>query len=234
MPIIRTYNQRSFAPFPIEYSSESFAPLVREDRQISHVRYHLRGQYAALACFRHYLTDCLTIFALEQTLQELWNNRDYVFADFVTPDVVQRLQPFLIQTHRRLLAPASIVTTTDASSVHSQPSPWQPQRHVPLPWFHQLVLASTDTSLPSSSDSTPALDVAQPTAISPDALNEVRVFITSRGVVLRFSLSFSLQMIYVLQFLSLWYISFCSIYLCFLLLWTFYFWTVYKSHRNFM
>ena len=68
MPPARTYHQRSFAPFPIMYSSESFAPLVREDRQIAHVRYLLRGQHAALARFRHYLTDCSTIFALEQMI----------------------------------------------------------------------------------------------------------------------------------------------------------------------
>ena len=105
MPPTRTYHQRSFTPFPIAYTSESFAPLVREDRQIAYVRYLLRGQHAALACFRHYLTDCSTIFALEQTLQELRDSRNYVFANFTTPDVIYRLQPFLIQSRRRLLAP---------------------------------------------------------------------------------------------------------------------------------
>ena len=137
MPITWTYSQRLFALFPIEYSSESFTPLFRENRQISHVRYLLQGQHAALTCFHHYLTDCSTIFALEQTLQELWNNRDYVFADFITPDVVQRLQPFLIQTHRRSLAPTSIITTTDTSSIPSRPPPHQPQRHVPTVWLPQ-------------------------------------------------------------------------------------------------
>ena len=119
MPVTRTYHQRSFAPFPITYSSESFAPLVREDQQISHVRYLLQGQHATLTRFRHYLTDCSTIFALEQTLQELQDNRNHIFADFTTPDIIYRLQLFLIQSHRRSLAPASIVTTTDTSSIHS-------------------------------------------------------------------------------------------------------------------
>ena len=119
MPVIQTYKQRSFAPFPIEYSSESFAPLVRENRQISHIRYLLRGQPAALTCFCHYLTTCSTIFTLEQMLRELRDNRDYVFADFVTPDIIQQLQPFLIQTCRRALAPTSIATTTDTSSIQT-------------------------------------------------------------------------------------------------------------------
>ena len=131
MPIIQTYEWQSFAPFPIEYSSKSFTPLVRENRQISHVRYLLWGQPAALACFCHYLTTCLTIFTLEQTLQELRNNWDYVFANFVTPDVIQQLQPFLIQTRRRVLAPASIITTTDTSSTWTWPPPQQTQRHTP-------------------------------------------------------------------------------------------------------
>ena len=131
MPVIRTYERRSFAPFPIEYSSESFAPLVRENHRISHVRYLLQGQPAALARFHHYLTTCSTIFTLEQTLQELQDNRDYVFADFITPDVVQQPQPFLIQTHRRALAPASIITTTNTSSTQTQPPPQQTQRHTP-------------------------------------------------------------------------------------------------------
>ena len=41
MPAIRTYEQRSFAPFPITYSSKYFAPFVWENQQISHVRYLL-------------------------------------------------------------------------------------------------------------------------------------------------------------------------------------------------
>ena len=141
MPVTRTYHQRSFTPFPITYSSESFAPLVREDRQISHIRYLLRGQHAALTHFCHYLTDCSTIFALEQTLQELRDNCDHVFADFTTPDVIYRLQPFLIQSRRRSLALASIATTTtvtDTSSTHSWPPTRQPQ-HAPtvqLPQTH--------------------------------------------------------------------------------------------------
>ena len=91
MPPVRTFDNHSFYPFPIDYSSETFAPLVHTDQQISHVRYLLRGQPAAMARFQHYLTTCSTIFALEQTLQDLRNSRDYVFAKFVTPDVVHRL-----------------------------------------------------------------------------------------------------------------------------------------------
>ena len=133
MPVTRTYHQWLFAPFPITYSSESFAPLVREDQQISHVRYLLWGQHAALARFRHYLTDCSTIFTLEQTLQELRDNCDHVFTEFTTPDVIYRLQPFLIQSHRRSLAPASIVTTTtNTSSTYSRPPTRRPQEHAPM------------------------------------------------------------------------------------------------------
>ena len=142
MPVTRTYHQRSFALFPITYSSESFAALVMEDRQISHVRYLLRGQHAALARFCHYLTNCWMIFALEQTLQELRDNCDHVFADFTTPNVIYRLQPFLIQSHRRSLAPTSI-TTTDTSSTYSRPPTRQPQGHAPivrLPQTHHNLL----------------------------------------------------------------------------------------------
>ena len=107
MPPTRTFDNRSFYPFPIDYSSETFAPLVRSDRQISHVKYLLRGNPAAIARFRHYLTTCATIFALERTIQDLQNSRDHVFAEFITPDVVRRLQPFLIQTRRRSQVPPS-------------------------------------------------------------------------------------------------------------------------------
>ena len=135
MPPARTYRQRSFAPFPIMYSSESFAPLVREDRQIAQVQYLLRGQHAALACFRHYLTNCSTIFALEQTIQELRENCDHVFADFTTPDDIYQLQPFLIQSQRQSLAPVSIATTTTVTSTdstYSRPSPRHPQEYTPI------------------------------------------------------------------------------------------------------
>ena len=151
MPTTRTYHQRSFAPFPIMYSSELFAPLVREDRQILHVCYLLRGQHAALACFCHYLTNCSTIFALEQTLQELQDNRDYIFADFTTPDVIYQLQPFLIQSRRRSLAPASIATTTTVtgtSSTYSQPPTRRPQEHAPIVQLPTCITTTCQLSLP--------------------------------------------------------------------------------------
>ena len=107
MPPTRTFDNRSFYPFPIDYSSESFAPLVHSDRQISHVKYLLRGNHAAIARFRHYLTTCATIFSLERTIHDLQTSCDHVFDEFVTPDVVRRLQPFLIQTRRRSQAPPS-------------------------------------------------------------------------------------------------------------------------------
>ena len=94
MPPARTFDNRSFYPFPIDYSSETFAPLVHSDRQISHVKYLLRGQPAAIARFRHYLTTCATIFALERTLQDLQNSRDHIFTEFITPDVVRSSNPF--------------------------------------------------------------------------------------------------------------------------------------------
>ena len=71
MPPTRTFDNRSFYPFPIDYSSESFAPLVRSDRQISHVKYLLRGNHAAIARFCHYLTTCATIFTLEKAISRL-------------------------------------------------------------------------------------------------------------------------------------------------------------------
>ena len=134
MPPTRTYHQRSFAPFPIMYSSESFTPLIRKDRQIAHIQYLLRGQHAALARFRHYLTDCSTIFMLEQTIQELRDNRDHIFADFTTPDVIYQLQPFLIQSQRQSLAPIAIATTTTTStdSTYSQSSTRRLQEYTPI------------------------------------------------------------------------------------------------------
>ena len=126
MPPARTFDNHSFYPFPIDYSSESFAPLVRSDRQISHVKYLLRGNHAAIAHFHHYLTTCATIFALEKTISDLQNSRDHVFEEFVTPDVVWRLQPFLIQTRRRSQAPPS---TTVISNIRRQ------QELPPIPTF---------------------------------------------------------------------------------------------------
>ena len=117
MPPTRTFDNRSFYPFPIDYSSESFAPLVCSDRQISHVKYLLRGNHAAIARFRHYLTTCATIFTLEKAISDLQTSRDHVFDEFVTPDVVRRLQPFLIQTRCRSQAPPS---TTIISNIRRQ------------------------------------------------------------------------------------------------------------------
>ena len=126
MPPARTFDNRSFYPFPINYSSESFTPLVRSDRQISHVKYLLRGNHAAIARFRHYLTTCATIFTLEKAISDLQNSRDHVFEEFVMPDVVRRLQPFLIQTRRRSQAPPS---TTIISNIRRQ------QELPPVPTF---------------------------------------------------------------------------------------------------
>ena len=126
MPPIRTFDNRSFYPFPIDYSSETFAPLVRSDRQISHIRYLLCGQHAAQARFRHYLTTCATIFALEKTLQDLQNSRNYVFAEFITPDVVHRLQPFLIQTRRRSQIPPSTTVITNIQRQQQTQTPTPP------------------------------------------------------------------------------------------------------------
>ena len=127
MPPAHTFNNRSFYPFPIDYSSETFAPLVRSDRQISHVKYLLRGQPAAIARFRHYLTTCATIFALERTLQDLQNSCDHVFTEFITPNVVHRLQPFLIQTRHRSHLPPSATVIANARHQHVQmPTPQIP------------------------------------------------------------------------------------------------------------
>ena len=134
MPPAHTFNNRSFYPFPIDYSSETFAPLVRSDQQISHVKYLLRGQPAAIARFRHYLTTCATIFALERTLQDLQNSRDQVFTEFITPDVVHRLQPFLIQTRRRSHLPPSATVIANARHQHVQtPTPQMPDLPIAIP-----------------------------------------------------------------------------------------------------
>ena len=139
MPPTRTFDNHSFYPFPIDYSSESFAPLVRSDRQISHVKYLLQGNHAAIARFCHYLTTCATIFALEKAVFNLQTSRDHVFDEFVTPDVVRRLQPFLIQTRRRFQAPPS---TTIISNI---------RRHQELPLIPNLPIAAltiTETTQP--------------------------------------------------------------------------------------
>ena len=146
MPPARTFDNRSFFPFPIDYSSESFAPLVHSDRQISHVKYLLQGNPAAIACFRHYLTTCTTIFSLERAIHDLQTSRDHVFDEFITPDVVRCLQPFLIQTRRRSQAPPSttiidnirrqqvlppIPTHLIASSTTTEPGPPIPTVRLP-------------------------------------------------------------------------------------------------------
>ena len=133
MPPARTFDNRSFYPFPIDYSSKSFAPLVRSDRQISHVKYLLRGNHATIARFRHYLMTCATIFTLEKAISDLQNRRDHVFDEFVTPDVVRRLQLFLIQTRRWSQAPPS---TTIINNVRRQqelpPIPTLPLPSLPV------------------------------------------------------------------------------------------------------
>ena len=139
MPPARTFDNRSFYPFPIDYSSESFAPLVRSDRQISHVKYLLRGNPATIARFRHYLTTCATIFSLERTIHDLQTSRDHVFDKFVTPDVVRHLQPFLIQTRRRSQAPPS---TAIIDNVRRQ------QVLPPIPTRSIATSTSTETSQP--------------------------------------------------------------------------------------
>ena len=131
MPLTRFYEQRSFAPFPVAYSSETFANKRSENCQISHVWYLLQGQHTSLARFHHYLTTCSTIFSLEQTLQELRDNQDQVFTEFITADTVYRLQPFLVQTRRHMHTPISIATTTDTNSFQSQPASQQDRRRTP-------------------------------------------------------------------------------------------------------
>ena len=126
MPPTRTFNNRSFYPFPIDYSSETFAPLIRSDCQIAHVRYLLHGQHAAQARFQHYLTTCATIFALEKTLQDLQSSHDYVFAEFITLNVVHRLQPFLIQTQRRSQIPPSTAVITNVRRQQQTQTPTPP------------------------------------------------------------------------------------------------------------
>ena len=166
MPPARTFNNRSFYPFPIDYSSESFAPLVRSDRQISHMKYLLRGNHAAIARFRHYLTTCATIFTLEKAISDLQNSRDHVFDEFVTPDVVRRLQPFLNQTRHRSQAPPS---TTIINNVRRQqelppiptlplPSPpvTEATRHIPTVCLPHASLDNIPIVVPASNE-TPVL-----------------------------------------------------------------------------
>ena len=138
MPPARTFDNRSFYPFPIDYSSESFAPLVRSE--ISHVKYLLRGNPAAIARFCHYLTTCATIFSLERAIYDLQTSRDHVFEEFVTPDVVRRLQPFLIQTRRRSQAPPS---TAIINNVQRQ------QVLTPIPTLSIATSTTAETSPPA-------------------------------------------------------------------------------------
>ena len=164
-------NRKDLYPFPIDYSSESFAPLVRSDRQIAHVKYLLRGNHAAVARFRHYLTTCATIFTLEKTITDLQNSRDHVFEEFVTPDVVRRLQPFLIQTRRRSQAPPS---TTIISNIRRQ------QELPPIPTFPLISPTITAITQPTpavrlphaSHDNIPIVvptPSVTPTVVRPDA-----------------------------------------------------------------
>ena len=215
MPPIHIYRQRSFAPFSIAYSSETFASLIHENHQISHIQYLLQGQHASLACFRHYLTTCSTIFSLEQTLRELHDNRDHVFAEFVTTDTINPLQPFLIQTRRRMHAPISITTNTNTDSVQSQPASQQNRRHTPsvaqIPHTHHdnaplpittlnptPIVIHVPTSIPPASTSitryvsplviqfNPCTSCRSANGHLPVVQFEARVFKISRGVVLRF------------------------------------------------
>ena len=84
------------------------------------------GQHTAQAHFRHYLTTCATIFASEKTLQDLQNSCDYVFAEFITPDIVHCLQPFLIQTQRRSQIPPSTTVITNVRRQQQTQTPTPP------------------------------------------------------------------------------------------------------------
>ena len=221
MPPTHLYEQRSFAPLPISYSSETFVPLVLEDHQISHVQYLLWGQHTSLARFRHYLTTCSTIFSFEQTLQELQDNWDFVFVEFVPPipstnfshssfkavDACTPLfqlqpQPTPIQlSHIPLLDKAEDVPLL--KSLQPDESPTLTTITLPcplLPWllfafpppFH--LLASLVTCPHSSPNSTLASVAVLLMAISLIAWLKVRVFKDKKGVVLRIS------------FISCWYI----------------------------
>ena len=149
MPPARTFANRSFYPFPIDYSSESFAPLVRADRQILHVKHLLRGNHAATARFRHYLTTCATIFTLEKAISDLQTSRDHVFDEFITPDVVRRLQPFLIQTRRRTQAPPSTAIINNAR--RHQDLPPLPTFPLPSPSVAEITRLSPTVRLPRAS-----------------------------------------------------------------------------------
>ena len=166
MPPARTFTDRSFYPFPIAYSSESFAPLVRDDRQILHVKHLLRGNHAATARFRHYLTTCATIFALEKTVSDLKTSRDHVFEEFITPDVIRRLQPFLIQTRRRTQAPPS--TTIIDNARRRQDLPPLPTFPLPSPAVAEITRLSPTVRLPHATlDNIPSVVPTSSTTLVP-------------------------------------------------------------------
>ena len=164
-PCLRTMILRPL-PYSIAYSSETFAPLIQKNRQISHVQYLLWGQHTSLAHFQHYLTTCSTIFSLEQTLRELCDNQDYVFAEFVTTNTVNQLQPFLVQTRQWMHTPISIATTTDTNSILSQPVPQQNrQRTPPVTWIPHTY--HDNAPLPVATPSKTPTIVCVPTPIPP-------------------------------------------------------------------
>lgn len=106
------------------------------------------------------------LFSLEQTLRELQDTREYIFNDFITPEVVRLLQPFLVQSHRHAHPLISIHTTTDSGSSPSSTLP--DVIRSPQPLVTRLPFALHDnTPLPPLPPYSSVLPVRPPTPIPP-------------------------------------------------------------------
>ena len=147
MPPTHVYEQRSFASYPIAYSSENFAPP--RSQKSSNISCSI-----PFARPTHFLGLLSSLF--NYLLYHLfpWTNplgatrqSGFVFAEFVTADTIYRLQPFLVQTRYRMHAPISIATTTNSNSTQLQSPSWQNRTHTPpvarIPHAHH-----NNTSLP--------------------------------------------------------------------------------------
>ena len=125
--------------------------------------------FMGLTCFLSPLSSLfnylLYLFSLKWALQELQDNQDFVFAEFVTTDTIYWLQPFLVQSHCCMHAPISIATMADTNSTHSRSTSWQGRRCTPpvawIPHTHH-----DNISLPVT---TPVV-VCIPTPIPPTSI----------------------------------------------------------------
>src|ERR1700679_1683695 len=158
----RDYQYRSFAPFTRRYTSISFASLVHQDANVSHIIRLLNGRNDSIAYFRFYLSLSNAIHNLERTLNVLYNDRNQVFETMTDDDFVRLIQPFLRhyarRTNRRPPQPSSSSSSSNRPRRYHTPPSSPPPHVIRQDTIIQdgsrdnpIVISRTPTPVPSTS-----------------------------------------------------------------------------------